>query len=167
MFRKFFIAMLLPILSACYQFETDPLKDSGSTFKDTVTYRKLARLGAKIPEAQPVNGQPSPFGDIGLSSSVIEVSDSTILYSYPEKGEWKIGMISFSEDHIYLCSLLMEDGETVEVPSGLYMQINEEPMNKFAKITGDQELIFEFAKQLGRQSTKFCMAVPHSKLIVK
>lgn len=154
--------MMLVSLSACYKFESDPLIESGRTFEESGLYEKIkGQLKEGVPKVPDANGQPSPIGDIALTSSVLELSTNSILYSYQQKGAWELGMMSIGDNHAYICNIaLLKEEELVSPPTGLTVEVKSEQMGTSATVTGPSDLYLNYAQQLADESIKTCIAVP-------
>ena len=158
---------LLSFVFGCYRFDSDPLKDSGLEFQDTNVFSQIQnQFGvSSIPKAPEANGQPSPFGDLSLTSSALQINDHTALYSFKQRNAWEVAMVTLSGDHIFVCNMFLTEEKMLIMPSSnLNLKFNDEPMNTHSVVSGDAKLYLDYAKQLADESIKTCLATPIAAL---
>ena len=153
-------------LSACYKFESDPLAESGKTFEGSKLYEKIkGQFNEGVPKVPASNGQPSPIGDIALTSSVLELSENSIFYSHQQKGAWELGMMSIADTHAYICNIvLLDETQLVSPPDGLTLEVKSEQMGTSATVNGSANLYLRYAQKLADESMKTCIAIPMSSM---
>lgn len=152
-------------LAGCYDFPSDPLVSSGQKFSSTGVSAALKESGVTLPDTrkmQQPGSPPSPFGEISDDSSVLELSDTDVVYSFQgQDGTWSLGMVSITESQIFVCSLFMDQSgaNVVSPPSGVSADLVKEPMNTHVLVSGDETKYLAYAEELVSKSMKVCIGV--------